>query len=79
MAGVAPNSRSIAWKTYPTSASSPRAKWLAAGEFEWLQLLTHPEIWVYDGQTMRETMESMLAASREERWSQLERDRIDLS
>ena len=52
---------------------------LAAGEFEWLQLLTHPEIWVYDGATMRETMESMLAAARDERWSQLERDRIDLS
>ena len=22
---------------------------LARGEFEWLQLLTHPEIWAYDG------------------------------
>ena len=22
---------------------------LARGEFEWLQLLTHPEIWVYPG------------------------------
>ena len=29
---------------------------LAAGEFEWLQLLTHPEIWAFDGATMRETM-----------------------
>jgi hypothetical protein len=56
----------------PTSA-------LAAGEFEWLQLLTHPEIWVYDGRTMRETMQSMLAVALDERWSQLERDRIDLS
>jgi hypothetical protein len=52
---------------------------LAAGELEWLQLLTHPEIWVYEGGTMRETMESMLAAARDERWSQLARDRIDLS
>ena len=42
---------------------------LAAHEFDWLQLLTHPEIWVFAGQTMRETMESMLAAEREERWS----------
>jgi hypothetical protein len=52
---------------------------LASGEFEWLQLLTHPEIWTYPGTTMRETMESMLAAEREERWRQLADDRIDLS
>ena len=52
---------------------------LAAGEFEWLQLLTHPEIWVYEGETMRATMESMLAAERELRWRQLGEDRIDLS
>ena len=52
---------------------------LARGEFEWLQLLTHPEIWVFDGSSMRETMESMLAAERELRWRQLGEDRIDLS
>ena len=52
---------------------------LAAHEFEWLQLLTHPEIWAFDGTRMRETMESMLAAEREERWRQLAEDRIDLS
>jgi hypothetical protein len=52
---------------------------LAAGEFEWLQLLTHPEIWVFEGTTMRETMESMLAAEREARLRQLAEDRIDLS
>jgi hypothetical protein len=52
---------------------------LAAREFEWLQLLTHPEIWTFAGRTMRETMESMLAAEREERWTQLADDRIDLS
>ena len=52
---------------------------LAAREFEWLQLLTHPEIWAFDGTRMRETMESMLAAEREERWRQLAEDRIDLS
>jgi len=52
---------------------------LARGDFEWLQLLTHPEIWVYDGTTMRQTMESMLAAERELRWRQLAEDRIDLS
>ena len=52
---------------------------LAAREFGWLQLLTHPEIWTFAGQTMRATMESMLAAEREERWTQLADDRIDLS
>jgi hypothetical protein len=52
---------------------------LAGREFDWLQLLTHPEIWTFAGQTMRETMESMVAAEREERWTQLADDRIDLS
>ena len=52
---------------------------LAAREFDWLQLLTHPEIWAFAGQTMRETMDSMLAAECEERWTQLADDRIDLS
>jgi hypothetical protein len=52
---------------------------LRAGRFEWLQLLTHPEIWVYPGATMRETMLSMLDAERELRLRQLEEDRIDLS
>ena len=52
---------------------------LAAGEFEWLQLLTHPEIWAFPGGTMRETMESMLDADRATRFEQLRADRIDLS
>jgi hypothetical protein len=52
---------------------------LRAGSFEWLQLLTHPEIWVYDGRTMRETMLAMLDAERERRLVQLAEDRIDLS
>ncbi len=47
--------------------------------FEWLQLLTHPEIWVFDGATMRETMESMLDADRAARFEHLRADRIDLS
>jgi hypothetical protein len=51
----------------------------AAREFDWLQLLTHPEIWAFDGSTMRKTMESMLAAERDLRWQQLAEDRIDLS
>ena len=52
---------------------------LAAGEFEWLQLLTHPEIWVYPGATMRETMHAMLDAQREHDLERLAADRIDLS
>jgi hypothetical protein len=52
---------------------------LARGEFEWLQLLTHPEIWVYPGATMRESMLAMLDAERERRLEQLAADRIDLS
>ncbi len=52
---------------------------LATGRFEWLQLLTHPEIWVYPGGTMRETMTSMLDAERERDFERLADDRIDLS
>ena len=52
---------------------------LAETSFEWLQLLIHPEIWVFDGETMRETMESFLDADRAARLEQLRADRIDLS
>jgi hypothetical protein len=52
---------------------------LRNGEFEWLQLLIHPAIWVYPGETMRETMEAMLDRERGRRLEQLEADRIDLS
>jgi hypothetical protein len=52
---------------------------LAAGTFEWLQLLTHPEIWAFEGATMRESMESMLDADRATRLEYLRHDRIDLS
>jgi hypothetical protein len=52
---------------------------LAAGAFEWLQLLTHPEIWAFEGATMRESMESMLDADRATRLEYLRHDRIDLS
>jgi hypothetical protein len=51
---------------------------LARGEFEWLHLLTHPEIWVYPGGTMGETMNAMLDAERERRLALLAEDRIDL-
>jgi hypothetical protein len=52
---------------------------LAQGEFEWLQLLIHPAIWVYPGETMRETMLAMLERERQRRLDQLVCDRIDLS
>jgi hypothetical protein len=51
---------------------------LARGELKWLQLLTHPEIWAYDGATMGETMRSFLDADREARLEHLRNDRIDL-
>ncbi len=51
---------------------------LARGEFDWLQLLIHPEIWVYEGQTMGETMRSFLDADRDARLEHLRADRIDL-
>jgi hypothetical protein len=52
---------------------------LRRGELEWLQLLTHPEIWVYAGESMRETMEAMLDAERARDLERLADDRIDLS
>jgi hypothetical protein len=52
---------------------------LARGGFEWLQLLVHPEIWVYKGSTMRETMESFLEADRAARRRALLDNRIDLT
>ena len=52
---------------------------LRRGELEWLQLLTHPEIWVYPGESMRETMEAMLDTERARDLERLAEDRIDLS
>ncbi len=52
---------------------------LRAGAFPWLQLLTHPEIWAYPGETMGQTMRAMLQAEAERRLEQLADDRIDLS
>jgi hypothetical protein len=52
---------------------------IARGEFEWLQLLVHPEWWVYPGTSEREAMLAMLDAERERRLAQLAAARIDLS
>lgn len=71
----------------PTYRSDSNQRWrsgcpheeLRAGGFPWLQLLTHPEIWVYPGATMGATMRAMLDAERERRVVQLAEDRIDLA
>ena len=52
---------------------------LRAGAFPWLQILVHPEIWVYPGETMGETMRSMLEADTARRLEQLAADDIDLT
>jgi hypothetical protein len=51
---------------------------LARGEPDWLQILTHPEIWVYDGATMGASMRSFLDADRSARLDHLRGDRIEL-
>jgi hypothetical protein len=51
---------------------------LRGGGFPWLQILVHPEIWVYEGATMGLTMRTMLNAEKERRLDQLRADRIDL-
>ena len=52
---------------------------LRVGVFPWLQLLVHPEIWVYPGSTMAATMHAMLDAQRAHRLALLAEDRIDLT
>ena len=52
---------------------------LRDGAFPWLQLLTHPEIWAYAGETMGQTMRAMLEAEKERRLQQLADDRIELA
>jgi hypothetical protein len=75
------------WFTQGKYRSDSNAHWregcpheeLRAGSFEWLQLLTHPEIWVYPGATMGDSMRSLLDAKREEWFEHLANDRIDLA
>jgi len=51
---------------------------LRGGGFPWLQILVHPEIWVYSGATMGQTMKSMLEAEKDRRLAQLADDGIHL-
>jgi hypothetical protein len=52
---------------------------LRAGAFPWLQILIHPEIWVYPGDAMGATMRAMVAAEASRRLVQLAADDVDLS
>ena len=52
---------------------------LARADFPWLQLLVHPEIWAYPGETMGATMRAMLDTERERDLERLAADRIDLA
>jgi hypothetical protein len=90
MTAPLPNAVNVMQEEYfdpPTYRSDSNQRWrsgcpheeLRAGGFPWLQLLTHPEIWVYPGATMGATMRAMLDAERERRLSQLADDRIDLA
>jgi hypothetical protein len=51
---------------------------LRSGGYPWLQILIHPEIWVYEGATMGLTMRAMLNAEKARRLEQLAADGIDL-
>jgi hypothetical protein len=70
----------------PTYRSDSNQHWragcpheeLRGGGFPWLQILVHPEIWVYEGATMGLTMRSMLNAEKARRLEQLADDGIHL-
>lgn len=51
---------------------------LRNGRFPWLQLLIHPELWVFDGATITETMDAFLDEDRRERRLRLLEERIEL-
>ncbi|HEX4746479.1 MAG TPA: hypothetical protein VFU99_06300 [Gaiellaceae bacterium] len=70
----------------PTYRSDSNQHWrsgcpheeLRGGSFPWLQILVHPEIWVYEGATMGLTMRAMLNAEKARRLEQLVADGIHL-
>jgi hypothetical protein len=83
----ATNVMSEPWFDPHTYRSDSNQRWrsgdprdeLRGGGFPWLQLLVHPEIWVYEGATMGLTMRTMLNAEKQRRLEQLPGDKIDLS
>lgn len=66
------------WRRRDAPGHCPHRE-LERGELDWLHVNVHPEVWVFDGDTMRETMQSFLAAERAVRIEQLRSDRIDLT
>ena len=52
---------------------------LRVGSFPWLQILIHPEVWVYPGATMGQTMRAMVEAEKARRLEHLADDGIDLA
>jgi hypothetical protein len=66
------------WRAHDVAGGCPHEE-LARGALDWLHVNIHPEIWVYEGESMRETMESFLSADRDARYAHLRSDRIDLS
>jgi len=81
------NAMQSPWFARTTYRSDSNQRWrsgcphdeLRRAVFPWLQLLVHPEIWVYPGRTMGETMRAMLEAERGRGLARLAADRIDLS
>ena len=75
------------WFTHGKYRSDSNQHWregcphdeLRTGAFEWLQLLVHPEIWVYEGATMGETMRTLIAAKGSEWLGHMANDRIELA
>jgi hypothetical protein len=75
------------WFTKGRYRSDSNAHWregcphdeLRTGAFAWLQLLVHPEIWVYPGATMGDTMRAMAEAKTRELIEQRADDRIYLT
>jgi hypothetical protein len=89
MSGSIPGAINVYAEPYfdpPTYRSDSNQHWrsgcpheeLRGGGFPWLQILVHPEIWVYEGATMGLTMRSMLNAEKARRLEQLVDDGIDL-
>jgi biotin carboxylase len=82
----AANAMSAPWFEVDHYRSDSNRRWrlgcphepLARGQFDWLQLLIHPELWAYDGTSMGETMRSFLDADRLARLRHLRANKIDV-
>ncbi len=70
--------RDVSLRLEPALALRLPARGVASGAFPWLQILVHPEIWVYPGETMGDTMRAMVEAEGARRLEQLAADGIHL-